>query len=400
MKFRDRFKIIDEIARGGMSVVYLAQQQPLGRYVAVKHLKRELTEDEELVKRFAREAEILASLRHRNIARIYEFFQERGDLYIVMEYVEGIPLSKLIHHLKHLELKEALIIGVQIARGLRYAHARGIIHRDLKPSNIIITEDGGVKILDFGVAHLDEATELLTAPGVALGTPSYMSPEQLRGERVSERSDVFAFGVVLYEMIAGGRPFETDETSTASEKILRGQLTPLSHYVRVPSAVEHLVHRCLSHHIARRPETFNEVLADIYCIIQQLYGYLPEEDVILSCLSRMHGPAAVMTPVFPRARSRISHHVWPATRWICSVLLFSLFMWGAHYRRIPVTIHGEFSRLKINGQVFDKVVSNVVYLTSGVYKLSFMRGGERIDIFCDTRGKEKMDVFIDRGSCM
>ncbi|HSI06635.1 MAG TPA: serine/threonine-protein kinase, partial [Myxococcota bacterium] len=191
------YSVISEIGSGGMAVVYKAEQPALNRLVAIKELRKELATDLSLVTRFEREAKSVAALAHQNIVHIYDFLSRANSMYIVMEFVEGIDVYDLIGRVGRLPPEIASIIALQAARALEYAHYRGVVHRDFKPSNLMITKQGEVKLMDFGIAR-DIANDDLTRPGTAIGTPAYMSPEQIMGERVDFRSDVFSFGIVLY----------------------------------------------------------------------------------------------------------------------------------------------------------------------------------------------------------
>ncbi len=209
------YRIVERLAAGGMGEVYRASDTKLGREVAIKVLPDAFVRDPERLARFEREARLLASLNHPNIAAIHGFEQSRGIPYLVLELVPGETLADRLSA-GPLRIEEALRICVQIAQGLEAAHERGVIHRDLKPANIKITPEGKVKVLDFGLAKAFAAdlaessavTEVGTRQGVILGTPSYMSPEQARGKPVDKRTDIWSFGCVLYEALTGRpRPF-------------------------------------------------------------------------------------------------------------------------------------------------------------------------------------------------
>lgn len=244
------YNVLGEIGSGGMAVVYRAEQPSLGRMVAIKELRTELARDPSIITRFEREAKSVAALAHQNIVHIYDFVTRGDSMFIVMEFVEGIDLFDLMSRVERLPADIAAIIALQAARALEYAHYRGVVHRDFKPSNLMITKQGEVKLMDFGIAR-DEAFGDLTRPGTALGTPSYMSPEQIMGERVDFRSDIFAFGIVLYQMLTGQKPFLDDETRSVMQRIVNepyprpGALVP-----NVPWALQGIVRRCLQ----KRPE--------------------------------------------------------------------------------------------------------------------------------------------------
>jgi len=211
-------RIVEEIASGGMAVVYRAVQDPLGRTVAIKALKTSAAQEENVVTRFEREAKSLANLQHENIIHVYDYIRERGAMFIVMEYVQGIDLYDLLDKCGRLPYDVAAIIAMQVARAMDYIHYRGIVHRDIKPANIMIARTGAVKVMDFGIAR-DASFGDLTEAGTGIGTPAYMSPEQVLGDKLDARSDIFSLGVVLYQMLTGSKPFIEDEKKSAMHKI-------------------------------------------------------------------------------------------------------------------------------------------------------------------------------------
>ncbi|MCH2172241.1 serine/threonine protein kinase [Myxococcota bacterium] len=213
------FELQEQLAQGGMGVVHLATQPALGRRVVLKTLRRELADDPTLVDRFEREAGAAAAIHHQNVVSVYDCFAWRGSRYIAQEFVDGMDLSRVLEATSQVEPRVAALIILEIARGLEEIHSRGIIHRDLKPSNVLLGRSGETKVADFGIA-LDPLGPALTRTGQALGTPPYMSPEQYRGDRVDERSDLFAVGVILYEMLVGDPPFAPTDPQTG-EGLLR-----------------------------------------------------------------------------------------------------------------------------------------------------------------------------------
>ena len=179
-------RIVEEVASGGMAVVYRAVQDPLGRTVAIKALKTAAAKEEHVAIRFEREARSLADLQHENIISIYDFHREHGSLFIVMEYVPGIDVYDLLERCGRLPFDVAAIVALQVARALDYIHFRGIIHRDVKPANVMMARQGGVKLMDFGIAR-DRNFDDLTEVGTGIGTPAYMSPEQILGDKLDPR---------------------------------------------------------------------------------------------------------------------------------------------------------------------------------------------------------------------
>jgi serine/threonine protein kinase len=213
------YKIIDQLGQGGMATVYLGVQVSLERKVAIKELMPSLVHDEEMVERFKREARSSASLTHEGIVSVYDFWKDKSSLYLVMEYMEGKNLEEVLEEMGPLPISAAAIIGARVADALHYSHQRGIIHRDVKPSNIFITRRGEVKLTDFGIAYTTQEPTL-TQKGMAIGTPAYMSPEQIKGQKPDQRSDIFSLGVVLYELATGTPPFTADDDEGVVTKIL------------------------------------------------------------------------------------------------------------------------------------------------------------------------------------
>jgi serine/threonine-protein kinase len=238
-------RIVEEVASGGMAVVYRAIQDPLGRTVAIKALKSSVALEENVVTRFEREAKSLALLQHENIIHVYDFHRERGALFIVMEYVQGIDLYDLLEKCGRLPYDVAAIIAMQVARALDYVHYRGIVHRDIKPANVMISRQGGTKLMDFGIAR-DNSFGDLTEAGTGIGTPAYMSPEQVLGDKLDARSDIFSLGVMLYQMVTGKKPFVEDERRSAMHKIrLEKHVGARKLNPEIPRELERVIDRCL-----------------------------------------------------------------------------------------------------------------------------------------------------------
>ena len=253
------YRLIAPIGAGGMGEVWKARDEKLDRDVAIKTLPARLVADEQALARFEREAKAVAALSHPNILAIYDFGLEGGRHYAVVELLEGQTLREVLAA-GPLTPRKAVEYGRQIAEGLAAAHARGIVHRDLKPENVFVTRDGHVKILDFGLAVQRTAAEAnltssptearVTEPGVAMGTPGYMAPEQVRGGVADHRADIFALGAVLYEMLAGRRAFERETGAEMMTAILREDAPSISSMRNVPAALEQVVGHCLE----KRPE--------------------------------------------------------------------------------------------------------------------------------------------------
>jgi len=272
------YRLLSQLGAGGMSEVYLAEDTSLNRQVAIKFLKEESVGDEQARKRLLREAKAAARLDHENICTVYEVGEEGG--FIVMQYVEGETLAERMKR-QPLEIKEALEIALQMAEGLSEAHAQGIIHRDIKPSNLKISERGQVKLMDFGLAKevtpgqaVDSQAEtesLLTGVGMIVGTLPYMSPEQVKCETLDSRTDIFSFGVVLYEMLSGHRLFTARTVAETISAILTADPPPLRNYVaELPVELERIVGKCLEKDRERRYQTVREVAIDLERVRREL----------------------------------------------------------------------------------------------------------------------------------
>jgi len=240
------YEVEREIGRGGMGIVLLARQPALDRAVVLKSLRRECADDPQLVARFEREAQAAGGVQHQNVVAVHDCFGWRGRSYICQEYVDGTDLAAVLGQTR-IEPRIAGLIALELTRGLEAIHAAGIVHRDLKPANVLLGRDGAVKIADFGIA-LDGSARALTQTGHSIGTPHYMSPEQLYGERVDARSDLFALGVVLYEMCTGMPPFEGDDEAEAGLiRRIEAQRFPPARALdpRIPRALSRIATRCL-----------------------------------------------------------------------------------------------------------------------------------------------------------
>jgi serine/threonine protein kinase/tetratricopeptide (TPR) repeat protein len=256
------YEIIKELGRGGMGVVYLAEDTKLDRLVAIKFLPAAVARKSKDRIRFVREAKAAASLNHPHIATIHAIEESDDEMFIVMEYIEGKELKDVIKS-EIPDLKSAIQYAIQIAEGLQAAHAKGIVHRDIKSSNIMITTEGQVKIMDFGLAKVGAGTQL-TKEYTTIGTAGYMSPEQVKGEKVDQRSDIWAFGVLLYELLTGRLPFSGEYEQALMYCIVNEKPEPVSQArVDIPFFLEEIVNQCLIKDPDQRYQTMSEVLADL-----------------------------------------------------------------------------------------------------------------------------------------
>lgn len=257
------YKILEKLGQGGMGVVYRAEDTKLERTVAIKFLPSELTRDEEAKKRFIHEAQAASALEHNNICNIHEIDQdEQAQLFVVMACYEGETLKDKIEK-RPLKTDDAIDIAIQISQGLLKAHEKGIIHRDIKPSNIFVTEEGIVKIIDFGLAKLTGRT-ILTKEGSTLGTVNYMSPEQVRGLEVDRRTDIWALGVVIYEMITGRTPFRGDYDQSIFYSIINEEPEPITSLrTGVPIELEQIINKTLAKNSDERYQHIDELIVDL-----------------------------------------------------------------------------------------------------------------------------------------
>ncbi len=293
------YELQSELGSGGMAVVYKAIQRSLGRAVAIKELKEAYRADDVIVQRFEREARLAASFQHENIVHIYDYWH-RPEYCIVMEYVDGTTLTRVIEESGPLPTDAGVMIALQAANALEYAHTRGIIHRDIKPGNIMVKRNGEVKLMDFGIARTKNL-ESLTMPGMLVGTPSYMSPEQVLGNPLDVRSDIFSFGIVLYELFTGVKPFPGEETASVTAQIVKAKFSsPRSVNADLPRGIQRVIKKCLRKKPHRRYASMQEIaralgkqikgmdrptslkrVSDYLVALQLVEAPLPDETVVI-----------------------------------------------------------------------------------------------------------------------
>lgn len=261
MFIADRYEILRKIGAGGMSDVYKAKDHVLGRFVAIKVLKQEFSEDVNFVTKFRTEAQSAAGLEHPNIVNIYDVGSEDGMHYIVMEYVEGITLKTYIEKKGQLSYKEAISIAIQVGRGIEAAHGKHIVHRDIKPQNIMISTEGKVKVMDFGIAR---AATSNTINSDVMGSVHYASPEQARNGYVDGRSDIYSLGIVMYEMVTGRVPFDGDTTvAVAIQHLQEEMVAPSAYAPDLPISLEKIILKCTLKNGDRRYQTIGDLLLDL-----------------------------------------------------------------------------------------------------------------------------------------
>lgn len=273
MMIGERYEILERIGTGGMSDVYKAKDYKLNRFVAVKVLKQEFSENANFVSKFRVEAQAAAGLMHPNIVNVYDVGEEGGIYYIVMELVEGITLKKYIEKKARLSVKEAVSIAIQVSMGLEAAHNNHIIHRDIKPQNIIISKEGKVKVTDFGIA---KAATSNTITSNVMGSVHYTSPEQARGGYSDEKSDIYSLGITMFEMLTGRVPFNGETTVAIAIKHIQEEMpSPRDYVPEIPISVEQIVCKCCQKSPDRRYQSMQELIVDLK---QSLIN--PDEDFV------------------------------------------------------------------------------------------------------------------------
>src|ERR1700686_4302553 len=246
----DRYQLQEPIGRGGMATIYRGRDKRMERVVAIKVLRDIYSTDPKFVTRFQREAKAASALQHPNIVQVYDYGQTDGNYFIVMELIEGTDLRHYLRSRKGnvLDNERAIIIAHDVALGLGAAHRRGIVHRDVKPQNVLVGRDGSIKLTDFGIASVykDINAERLTTTGMTLGTVQYYAPEQAKGEIVSRAADVYALGIVMYEMLTGRPPFDGDPpVAVAMQHIQDAPVPPSQYNPGIPQTLEEIILRCL-----------------------------------------------------------------------------------------------------------------------------------------------------------
>jgi len=315
-----RYELLEMIGKGGMSSVYKAHDRLLDRQIAVKILHPHFTEDEEYVERFRREARAVAQLSHPNIVTVIDRGEDEGRQYIVFEYVEGENLKQLLERTGPMAVRDALLLALQMARALAFAHGRGLIHRDVKPQNVLLNAGGQAKMTDFGIARSVDV-QGVTITGTVLGTSEYIAPEQARGERVDAQTDVYSLGVVLYELLVGGVPYEGETFVTVALKHVNEPVPPvLERRPDVPPRVALAVERAM----AKSPD---ERFSSMQQLVDELEGCLDEldpGDEQVTMISRQ--PVAAKQP---RRRKRRLGVLWPIAAVLAVLAVAALAALGA-----------------------------------------------------------------------
>ena len=268
--FAGRYQVIEELGHGGMGRVYKVQDSDIKEQVALKLLRPEITLDQEAVERFSNELKLARKISHRNVCRMFDLGRAGGMTFITMEFVPGEDLKSFIHRSKQLSLGTAISIAKQVCEGLEEAHRLGVVHRDLKPANIMIDKDGDAKIMDFGIAR-SLSGRGITGAGVMIGTPEYMSPEQVEGKDVNPRSDIYSLGIILYEMVTGRVPFEGDTAlGIAMKQKEEAPKNPRLLNPNLPDDLAGVILKCLEKDPAKRYLSAADVRAELERVEQGL----------------------------------------------------------------------------------------------------------------------------------
>jgi serine/threonine protein kinase len=285
------YRIVEQVGMGGMATVYKAYQSSMERYVALKILPSHYAADPKFVRRFIREARTIAKLEHRNILPVHDFGEEDGVTYLAMRYLDGGTLKDMLAQGRPTLIDIAELMS-QICAALDYAHRQGVVHRDVKPANIMIDDEGSVFLTDFGIAKALEGTAELTEPGVGIGTPAYMAPEQSLGKKVDGRTDIYALGVILYEMVVGRPPYGADTPMAVALAHIHEPL-PLPRGIKpdIPEPIEAVIIKALSKDPGDRYQTANE-LAQAFKQALAESGPLPAETTLQMLLSKVRATRA------------------------------------------------------------------------------------------------------------
>src|SRR5213082_3058605 len=264
-----KYDVVEVLGKGGMGIVYKATDSRIGRLVAIKMMTGGFAENPDLLKRFYREAQSTGMLQHPNIVIVYDLGDQDGNPYLVMEYLEGEPLDKMIATKRELSMVEKLGFIIQCCTGLNYAHQRGIVHRDIKPANLMVLKNGDCKIVDFGIARIGDNS--MTRTGQVVGTITYMSPEQINAQVVDGRTDIFSTGVMLYELLTYTLPFDGRDTAATLLKIIHEPPPPLKNFISgFPPELEEILLKALAKDREDRYATAEDFAFDLSRVQEQL----------------------------------------------------------------------------------------------------------------------------------
>lgn len=269
----DTYDQVRLMAIGGMAEVYRGRQRSLDRPVAIKRMRPELKQNRDLQERFRREAKSSANFLHHNLAHVYDYRVTGDEAYIIMEWIDGFDLAEVIEKTGAIPIDVACIIAQKILSGLSYVHSHGMIHRDIKPDNVRMSSRGDVKIMDFGIAY-DPSESTLTMPGTLIGSPHYLSPEQIVGSKIDTRVDLFSFGITFYEMITGKKPFFETQKESVYERIKKGAyINPQNIVPEIPAFISKVIEQCLEVKASKRPASAEQLIVSLQQFIASNYTH-------------------------------------------------------------------------------------------------------------------------------
>ncbi len=373
------FKILEKIGEGGMAVIYKATQPSLNRNVVIKKLK---DPNREIIARFKKEALVSASFAQENVLAIYDFIYEGRSYYLVMEHVDGEDLRTIIDYSAPLPAHIAALIIQDVARGLEYTHSKNVIHRDIKPSNVLLSYQGEVKLIDFGVAK-DEKPSKLTVTGMIVGTPSYMSPEQANGDPLGKQSDIYSLGVLLYEMVTGTKPFPGETNTEILMKIVKGKYpSPRKYNHELPHGLVRIIRKAMRRDAARRYQNASELIRDLSRFIPW-QKQIHRKELIARFLTRFKREARTQTTSQMYPPVAFNTHPRSLVGFLIILLLLTIqggyqmwrFLVNERFGRIDLTTNLENSLLVLNDQkgIPLKGRSGVIpHLTPGKYTIAVL----------------------------
>lgn len=391
-----RYEIVAEIGRGAMGVVYQARDPKIDRLVAIKTIcliGRETQDEAEYRERFFMEAKTAGRLSHPGIVTIFDVGEEleTREPYIVMEYVAGQSLSKLLNaQNSKLPTGVALRLAQELAEALDYAHSQGVVHRDIKPANILVTRDGHAKVADFGIARLNVVH--MTQPGEILGSPAYMAPEQLSGEGVDARSDLFSVGVILYTMLTGFRPFQGNSATTVCFKVVNREPIPVSALAsELPAELDRIVRRAMAKEPTERYQSGGELARDIETLREADKPTQSEEDLLPGLVASMENPALAKDAMPPDAATN------PGTNrdsFVAAHISFVNEAWSAHSSDVPHSDSSAQSKpLSIQSRAATMVAT--IVLAIGILYLGWLGLPDRWKISTASFKYPKQVVTVD-----